>query len=390
MLGIKVIKLFGIFDYDIEMCRDSMTILTGPNGFGKSTLIKCIKAVSDSDLLFFLELQFEEIMLWFENKENHITIRRTEKGLNIDGKEIDADDYYHARRLAIRRSRYKAIDGEEFRYQEIMEQMHNIVGQVEYIEEQRLVSVGKDDSSYESRNRVLKQTVVEIPGKMKEKIEGVSLLYSGVANELDSTFPFRLFQEKNGIGQNEFDEKIFSMQKKVEKLDQYGISDIRNIQQMGEIRFQQEDARALKVYFEDFDKKYKQYSDLIEKMDLYKQMVNDRFRFKKMYISSEYGIQVKDDHGRKIELSKLSSGEKETLVLFYRLLFEVNDNALLLIDEPEISLHIAWQRKFAEDLEKIVKIKKLNAVVATHSPQVINGNYDIQIDLGELYTNGLH
>ena len=39
---------------------------------------------------------------------------------------------------------------------------------------------------------------------------------------------------------------------KVEKLDQYGISDIRNIQQMGEIRFQQEDARALKVYFEDF------------------------------------------------------------------------------------------------------------------------------------------
>ena len=86
---------------------------------------------------------------------------------------------------------------------------------------------------------------------------------------------------------------------------------------------------------------------------------------------------------------KLSSGEKETIVLFYNLLFEISSGEILLIDEPEISLHIAWQRMFINDLKKIAELRNLTILVATHSPQMISGNRNIQIDLGELYKNGL-
>ena len=41
---------------------------------------------------------------------------------------------------------------------------------------------------------------------------------------------------------------------------------------------------------------------------------------------------------------------------------------------------------FVEDLQTIVKIKNLNAIVATHSAQIVNGNFDIQVDLGEYYS----
>ena len=38
----------------------------------------------------------------------------------------------------------------------------------------------------------------------------------------------------------------------------------------GKIEFKEDDARALKVYFEDFERKYNQYKALIEKLDMYK------------------------------------------------------------------------------------------------------------------------
>lgn len=110
-----------------------------------------------------------------------------------------------------------------------------------------------------------------------------------------------------------------------------------------------------------------------------------------MEISYTRGLVVIDEtSGRPIHLSRLSSGEKEIIVLFYNLLFENSDGGFLLIDEPEMSLHIAWQRMFIEDLKKISELRKLTLLIATHSPQIINGNRNIQIDLGELYKNGLN
>ena len=267
--------------------------------------------------------------------------------------------------------------------------MKAVVGNVEYIQEQRLVKARERGyysgrparRTVNSRDELI-QTVEEIPGKIKFIISRASLEYSRVASTLDSSFPIRLFNEQYGINESEFNDKMDDMRYKVEKLDEYGIS---GVQKMDTIEFKEDDARALKVYFEDFNKKYNQYKVLIEKLDLYTKMVNERFRFKKMCISSENGVEIFDEKNNKISLTSLSSGEKETLVLFFSLLFEVGDGALLLVDEPEISLHVAWQRKFADDIKTIMALKNLKVVIATHSAQIVNGNSDIQIDLGACY-----
>ena len=72
-------------------------------------------------------------------------------------------------------------------------------------------------------------------------------------------------------------------------------------------------------------------------------------------------------------------------MLFYDLIFGTQENILLMIDEPEISLHITWQKKFMDDLLRIIIYKGINVIVATHSPQIINNHWERQIDLGELY-----
>ena len=144
---------------------------------------------------------------------------------------------------------------------------------------------------------------------------------------------------------------------------------------------------ALKIYFDDFSEKYRVFEKLITKLDLFTEIINNRFDFKKILISRENGFNIvdKNNEEKKIKLTQLSSGEKQEIVLFYELIFETKSDLFLLIDEPEISLHIAWQKKFLDDMLMVAENNTLKVMVATHSPQIIGNHWDIQIDLGELY-----
>lgn len=398
MKEIRIRGLFGRFDYDIEVAGGSTTILTGPNGFGKSTILECISAISNSDLLFFSELDFKTIQIIMSGTDDHILIARDDRGLRINQWKIEPKDFSLLSRNQIRRTRISgsdtgwAVSGYEGDLLDVMSFMAQKIGEVHFIREQRMIReeehrTNRQVEMWGKFGKRIVQTIDEIPEKLMAQMARVTESYSKAANELDSTFPQRLFNEKDKISEEEFELKLSAMQKRVEKLQKYGIS---NIGELGTVQFNEEDAKALKVYFEDFEKKFKPYEGLIEKLDMFTEMVNRKFLFKQIEVS-EKGLRVLDENEphKKIALSQMSSGEKETVILFYQLLFEVPDGVTLLIDEPEISLHVAWQREFAGDIRTIVESKKITTLIATHSPQFINGNRGIQIDLGELYANGL-
>ena len=143
------------------------------------------------------------------------------------------------------------------------------------------------------------QAVEEISDKMKDNMGKAADNYSKKSNELDSTFPQRLFAEKAGLTQEEFNDKLNSMRENVSKLQRYGITDIKRFD---DIQFKEEDARALKVYFQDFDEKYQQYEKLINKLEIFTDVVNRRFKFKKITISRRDGICIEDEAEHKITL----------------------------------------------------------------------------------------
>lgn len=66
------------------------------------------------------------------------------------------------------------------------------------------------------------------------------------------------------------------------------------------------------------------------------------------------------------------------------LIFNTKYGSVVLIDEPEISLHAAWQKKLLGLIEKISQINNFNVLIATHSFTLINGNWDNTIELAEL------
>lgn len=87
-------------------------------------------------------------------------------------------------------------------------------------------------------------------------------------------------------------------------------------------------------------------------------------------------------HDEAIHYDGLSSGEKQLLIIFIETLLQKQEPYIFLTDEPELSLHIAWQRKI------IPAIKKLNpnaqVIAATHSPEVASKYRSSIIDMEEL------
>ena len=82
---------------------------------------------------------------------------------------------------------------------------------------------------------------------------------------------------------------------------------------------------------------------------------------------------------------QLSSGEKQMLVILLTVLVQDNKPSILFMDEPEISLHLDWQRKL------IQYIKELNPnvqiILATHSPGIIlEGWRDKVSEMSDLIT----
>ncbi|BCB87435.1 AAA family ATPase [Phytohabitans suffuscus] len=140
--------------------------------------------------------------------------------------------------------------------------------------------------------------------------------------------------------------------------------------------------RVLWTYLQDAERKLETFEDLLSRVRLLQEIVNSRFKYKTIHISRDRGfVIVTDDQQQEIAPDRLSSGEQHELVLVYDLLFQVQEDTVVLIDEPEISLHVGWQRQFLYDLFEISKLTSLRFIIATHSPQIIHKWRDRTVSL---------
>lgn len=77
----------------------------------------------------------------------------------------------------------------------------------------------------------------------------------------------------------------------------------------------------------------------------------------------------KNSLGDEFDISGLSSGEKQLFLRALSLKFLEVNNSIILIDEPEISLHPTWQQKIIKVYENIGENNQI--IIATHSPHIV-------------------
>ena len=103
--------------------------------------------------------------------------------------------------------------------------------------------------------------------------------------------------------------------------------------------------------------------------------------------------------GEEFDINDLSSGEKQLFLRTLSIKMLEPKNSIILIDEPELSLHPKWQQKIIEVYKKIGENNQI--IVATHSPHILgsvsnenifilyrNENGKIEVKTGdELYSS---
>lgn len=441
IVSLKVNGLFGRFDHDIVFPEgQDITIITAPNGFGKTILLKTLDSIFNRKFHYFWKIPFDEIELAFTSGKK-ITVLRDQGNLleeedliprrtlslkasgfgdsdavyKLSPSMPEADEAFLDRHLPVDRlapDRWVDMQTDDIvplevildRYSErLPKRILNSLRMPEWIQElagildvylvetQRLLYLDQEPEHRRPYGRRGKNPppVVERDARALSKIIGDLLQrYANESQKLDQTFPKRIiaFRDGNVGSEEEIRSSLLALSDRREELVSAGLlsSSISDPIRPDD-EFEDEGIRRmLAIYIEDTTKKLSIFDDAYAKINLFKEIINEHFSFKHIEINSKSGIEAIDElDGERVPLSELSSGEQHELVLIYDLLFRVEDDSVILIDEPELSLHVAWQKRFISDLQKILEIRRLQVIIATHSPQVINDKWNLVQELAK-------
>lgn len=127
----------------------------------------------------------------------------------------------------------------------------------------------------------------------------------------------------------------------------------------------------LEPYLDSMYKKLSAFEEINKLLKLFLNIVNSYFSNKNIEYKLKKGFTIYFEKKEKLEFNQLSSGEKQLLILLMNTMTAKDKSTIFIIDEPEISFNISWQRKFLETLSKLNISKRVQFILATHSIELI-------------------
>ncbi len=283
---------------------------------------------------------------------------------------------------------------------ELVQDLNSVIGEsnIYYIKTNRLFRKNNtrntDRPKYRSESRESIVSTVEMyRDELNNNIVSLGKQFADMSEKLDRSFPQRVLNvifgkdERSEIYTKEkIIELLQTLEEKRSELSEYGLitdADDSLVSIPDNEELNDETRIFLTNYINDNIAKLEVYQEMSEKLKRFVSIINDKnvFSDKKMVFKSDEGMVFVLKNNKTIPIDKLSSGEKNTFILFYELIFSCDKNSMLLIDEPEISLHVSWQRQFIDELYEICKMRELQAIVATHSPDIVSDYFDCMVCL---------
>lgn len=261
-----------------------------------------------------------------------------------------------------------------------------------FIDSQRLLSehyyAARVDSSAEvvrGKRMTLQARINEYSERLKEKLNKAQTEHSRLSQEKDRSFLSRVFKEVEK--KTHRDRRLIMERYDEQNRFRDRLAEVVKVDQSGSLKLPEKELEnwglaLLDLYLKDAKEKFAPFEDLLDRIELLQEILNERLHSKRVEVTAADGLSVCRHDGVYIPLDSLSTGEQHEIILMYDLLLNVENGATVFIDEPEISLHVAWQLRFIPDVLRIAKLVGFRFIVATHSPQIINGMWDNAIGLG--------
>jgi len=332
---LSVEKLWDRYTFSIDFDKQ-VTILIGKNGSGKSTILNLIYELL-SNGLNNKEYKFEKIKLSSFDTTQEISIEQKKfqfknnmERLNSINKESIQDLKELFNRIQ------QELVASSLSYQEVL---HN----------------SKEELTHKKTDYLFLSTFdMEVKNKelVKKHYDGISYIKTEldvILNELITNFKLYLLKIK---------EQVERVQKEFDKeLETYTTEN--NIEGLKE-KLLEKKRKTDKIY---------------ENRDLFKSKINELFQDTDKYITLDENNSLifQLDEENYLTPYQLSSGEKQILIIMLSIMLLEKKTTILLMDEPEISLHVEWQRVFIETLLELNP--NLQIIIATHSPAIVSKNF---------------
>lgn len=132
---------------------------------------------------------------------------------------------------------------------------------------------------------------------------------------------------------------------------------------------------SLQGVVDEIDTVEKKIEDTMAPRERLQGLIRRMFTGNKSVTFTDREIHIETDEHTRIGLESLSSGEKHVLKLFIEALLA--EECSIMIDEPELSLHVDWQKELIDDFQLLNSSAQY--ICATHSPEIMAGVDDSKI-----------
>ena len=404
--NVTIEKLWGIKTISTDF-YENVNIFIGSNGSSKTTFLQLIEAALLLDINILSEITFEKmIIIFYGDEENTIIVEKKVLGDNplliysfsdATAFELPCSEYILQRSYRM-----------HIKHRESYELLKNKLDDLVNIS---WLSVNRDNTNFQDFDRrdAIDRIKNMIDLKLVELTKGLMF------------YQLQLESETNKLA-NKFKEDTLSLMLYNADIDYYNAENITQFQSVKPDQMKSDLFKAFKTLgvektkTESILKHTEKLTEVIQKIQSNNQLqlndifplalvkrtldiislskkqeienekifsfINEFWKSLKLFMPAKEFFFNKESNGEleirlnntvvnkisTIKLSSLSSGEKQLFILLSEALLQKTANHLFIADEPELSLHIDWQRKILGELLKLNPNAQI--IVATHSPEI--------------------
>lgn len=394
-------------EINLSFSSEPITVIYGPNGCGKTTFLKVLQALLNGDVETLKKEKVEKIELMYQIPTENDTIRKklifknnkidkTNNSEILNTSSVFLGEHRGMVNSIIDREginwgfellKNYTVDNDKVRFsKEVRETAETLF---EYI-----FDLLESNENHKKHKYYDMLTIKEVGNFiLSEYQEGFNLRKKQVENAWFETI-------ENGIEIEENENEPFMLPNDFKER----LNEKKNFLQQA-LAVQEKESKLTKrllEYLETGDEKLTKNSKLfralllnilekaesenlhLEALETLEKLMTDHLYGGKKLIINEKEVYIfagidKEGNEKRHSIEDLSSGERNLLSIFTTLLIEGRKHQFIIIDEPEISLSLDWQRIFLPLIHRFSRDTQI--IVASHSPSISHGNTQYLVEL---------